>query len=92
MKMNKRIRLYREWRGMHECDLDYSEPPKEALAELKPCPECGKDGHLFMCDPLINSIYANYFITCGNCNYEGPVGETDRDAFSAWGVLWRVVE
>ena len=88
MKMKKRVAEYRAWRAEHEYDQDFSECPKVAYSDLSPCPKCGKTENIFMCDPLINSVYANFFLSCGNCGYEGPLGESERDAFAAWGVIF----
>ena len=86
MKMQKRVRLYREWRNSCECDRDYSYVPKDVFSDVAPCPNC-KSKMIYMCDPIINSVFANFFLACGECGYEGPIGERECCAFSAWGII-----
>ena len=49
-----------------------------SMAELKPCPFCG--GRKL----AVNGWCEQYWVTCSECETEGPSGETQTEAKEAW--------
>ena len=49
------------------------------MAELKPCPFCGGVEKLSVC-----GWADQYWVSCDNCETEGPSGETPPEAIEAW--------
>jgi ribosomal protein S27AE len=85
MKMAKRVRLYKAWRGAVE-NSPYDHFPGEIFDALKKCPSCGQKVFLSVADPKLNSLYGGYFVMCGGCGYDGPLADNLCCAFSSWGI------
>ena len=86
MKMKHRILLYRAWRSDRlYCDI-FVDLPAKVMKDIAPCPKCDSK-NINMCDPILNDLFVNYFLKCGDCGHEGPIGEKECCAFSGWGFV-----
>lgn len=67
------------------------------MNELKPCPFCGKydgdpDGTLgywyedleVVEDEYTSKHYTTYYVTCKNCQTDGPAEQSRRKAIESW--------
>ncbi|WP_408744456.1 Lar family restriction alleviation protein [Acetobacter lovaniensis] len=52
--------------------------------ELKSCPFCGDTHKLDVTDNDPRELLLNNWVTCSNCNSEGPVKPTRSQAITAW--------
>ncbi|ATJ90409.1 hypothetical protein HK16_04020 [Acetobacter senegalensis] len=53
--------------------------------ELKSCPFCGDQNKLVAtCTDEVTALVLNNWVSCENCDAEGPIKKSRADAIAAW--------